>query len=663
MQRGGGERAPALPAVAEKCRQFEDCELSPPAGLEYSGGSGGCSSCSGVPQSLAGVSYRGVDRDVQKVTYCTDVEGHWHYFCNFVDLSNGLSFAESGDHRECRSAPKLVLEDDWHFVFGGDACDKGPGTIRFLQCVIALKKKHPDRVHLLLGNRDVNKMRWTSELDDDEIGRLSPESPGAYWVKPESRVRPWDYCRMEAARAEDVSEDMVSDELIRQHNTASSSARYHLKYDMGSDGEFEFRRQEIAHMSMRRAERVSDAEVVESFRDDVRTGGIMRDYLRYSELACLLGETLFVHGQIIGNQFDCCPGDAWCIQKVPDEAVDGRSGYRTVERLEEWVGELNEWAASEVADWEAHPTWRIPPTDATLEGWSARGGAGLIAYGTPATPVPSVVYCRWLEDNCMPKAFPPELSAYLSENGVRRVIVGHTPHGSCPTVIPSGDVYVIMADTSYSRCGANAAYRGDNRGDAVSDVAVQGRCCTVKGRTDAQPEPQVIDYKVPPGGGGDLHIGAMQPASASVEHPFFVKAHLPSLEGTDNRYLLCNVDGFTNTYQEVDETWVVEEFSSTENVPTNRTRTTSLTSCGEEFGHSFRGYDGEVVQHIFRRLDRDGNGWVSRQELMAACTEDYVRQALAWTYPKSSLQEAFRNLDVDNDGRITMEEFSKAVYR
>lgn len=32
-----------------------------------------------------------------------------------------------------------------------------------------LKKKYPDRVVLLVGNRDVNKMRFTSELDDSEL--------------------------------------------------------------------------------------------------------------------------------------------------------------------------------------------------------------------------------------------------------------------------------------------------------------------------------------------------------------------------------------------------------------------------------------------------------------------------------------------------------------
>ena len=30
-------------------------------------------------------------------------------------------------------------------------------------------------------------------------------------------------------------------------------------------------------------------------------GGVMREYMQLAELVCLLGPTLFVHGQLIGN--------------------------------------------------------------------------------------------------------------------------------------------------------------------------------------------------------------------------------------------------------------------------------------------------------------------------------------------------------------------------
>jgi hypothetical protein len=49
-------------------------------------------------------------------------------------------------------------------VFGGDVCDKWSGTMRLVSVLVAAKEKYPDRVFLLLGNRDVNKVRFIQEL-------------------------------------------------------------------------------------------------------------------------------------------------------------------------------------------------------------------------------------------------------------------------------------------------------------------------------------------------------------------------------------------------------------------------------------------------------------------------------------------------------------------
>jgi hypothetical protein len=55
--------------------------------------------------------------------------------------------------------------------------------------MVALKKKYPDRVVLLLGNRDINKMRFTSELADEEIENLEGQE-GPYWVPANKAVSP-----------------------------------------------------------------------------------------------------------------------------------------------------------------------------------------------------------------------------------------------------------------------------------------------------------------------------------------------------------------------------------------------------------------------------------------------------------------------------------------
>ena len=59
-------------------------------------------------------------------------------------------------------------------------------------------------------------------------------------------------------------------------------------------------------------------------------------------------------------------------------------------------------------------------------------------------------------------------SAMASRSQLPRA-AGHTPHGNCPTVIPTpvngSSVVCIMADTSYSDMSAQ-----DNRGQAVTEV-------------------------------------------------------------------------------------------------------------------------------------------------------------------------------------------------
>ena len=44
---------------------------------------------------------------------------------------------------------RLNLRPNTHFIYGGDSVDKGPGDIRLCRALDGLKKRYPDRVHLL----------------------------------------------------------------------------------------------------------------------------------------------------------------------------------------------------------------------------------------------------------------------------------------------------------------------------------------------------------------------------------------------------------------------------------------------------------------------------------------------------------------------------------
>ncbi|CAE7838930.1 unnamed protein product [Symbiodinium sp. CCMP2592] len=563
-------------------------------------------------------------RKAQRIAYVCDVEGHWDFFCNFVELCEGVKFKLPGnDGRKARTSQELELElaDGWLFVFGGDGCDKGPGTLRFLEAMVMLKRKYPSRVFLILGNRDLNKMRWTSELTPSELKRIK-EVPRAFWQSrlPGNCPTHWEYLRRTVAQEEGLNEDEVTERMIQNRNTKANKLRYMLDCDMGSVGDFEFRREELAHLLNVRKEEVTDEDVVESYERSVAPGGVMRKFLNLGQLALLIDGTLFVHGQIIGNQF---PPDqvigaddentAWSLGVVPGEE-------QREECLETWIAKINSWAASEIRDWQHRPQWEVPPKVSTFESWSQRGASELIAYGTPGTRYPTVIYCRYLTEQSMPLPLPDSMVEYLKQYGVKFVVVGHTPHGNAPTVIMHDGVTLIMGDTSFSDVKANRFFQGDNRGTAACSIEYRGHAWCVHGETD---KGQGFDYSVGPGitPGCDPLVGRFTKPTKEGKQ-FFVKAKLKNTDD-ESQYLLSHVQGFRYEYA----------VSSNAEVAT-AIEEGSVHFLSEKLLMEFLEQDVmSKIRHLFHMLDMNDDGTISMTELVVAINDPLFRRGLRSIFP------------------------------
>ena len=117
--------------------------------------------------------------------FLTDVEGNYDYFQRFVEISKVLKW-------ENDEKTSLVLKDGVTFVFGGDSQDKGIGDIRFVKALLGLKEKYGDRVIIIMGNRDANKFRFTTELGKNALEsaavRTDPDFP--YWLAKDKVVTP-----------------------------------------------------------------------------------------------------------------------------------------------------------------------------------------------------------------------------------------------------------------------------------------------------------------------------------------------------------------------------------------------------------------------------------------------------------------------------------------
>jgi hypothetical protein len=326
----------------------------------------------------------------------TDVEGRWDKLVDFCAAQDAVRL--EGD--------RLVVAPDALFVFGGDAIDRGPASRRIVSTLLAAKEAQPDRVVLLAGNRDINKMRLVRELGGHPPSRAPIE-------------------------------------IVREGPVAL--LRFIFSQTMGAREAFEQRRAEL----LLEGRSSSDEDVVESWLADLAPDGPLTRYLASLCLAHREGDTLFVHGAVTAESFLAIPGEP--------RAAD----------VDAWVARLGAFYADQVGSFVAR---ELDP--AGRPRWSA-----LVDYQAPIRGTrlnqASVVYGR-PSDELGRASLPPEaVVAALRAEGVRRVVVGHTPAGDCPAVLRDGRGFeLVLADTSYGRIETGAAVIVDGEGLEIRGVTV-----------------------------------------------------------------------------------------------------------------------------------------------------------------------------------------------
>ena len=226
----------------------------------------------------------------------------------------------------------------------------------------------------------------------------------------------------------------------------------------------------------------------------------------------------------------------------------------------------------------------------------------------------------------MPRQLESALCCKLRACGVYRMVLGHTPHGNCPTMIRSGDescpFLVAMVDTSYSDMKAP-----DNRGDAVStlDVMKDGTI-RVRGQLPQSVEGGArIEYEMPP---DPIQmrcelVGTMQPANepdgcTPTANRRFVKARLAQ----SGQYLLCHVDGYKVEYSTMSDAEARKLFKVQE-LSVRRKSITEIMVIDD--GDSLED-KAHLIEKLFEEVDSNGDGTIEATELKDALkNKPYVR--------------------------------------
>lgn len=143
------------------------------------------------------------------ILFISDIEGC--LISHFDKIPQNVSLCDENNYKEDGALYKYLNNNtDNKIAFLGDYFDKGPSAAGAIKGIHNLKTKFPDRVTIILGNRDVNKYRFAFELDtpitleDDSIfpdwenfpdlfnACVSWENKGSVW-KTNMKIENWNF--------------------------------------------------------------------------------------------------------------------------------------------------------------------------------------------------------------------------------------------------------------------------------------------------------------------------------------------------------------------------------------------------------------------------------------------------------------------------------------
>jgi len=422
------------------------------------------------------------------IGYASDVEGNLKYWNRVIEHSKVLSRNDRG---------VIELLEDGYFVYGGDTCDRGCGDLQILRELILLKKTYPLRVHLLIGNRDVNKLRFSVLTMPQVLSLL----PGCYWAGPNADI---------------------SKILQYQLKNRVDKVKWMLIHTMGSPYAFEYRRQELHNAGLV----CTDEEVAESFcsiaNPQAEELGLILQYLELAEVAVVLGDVMFVHGGIHDFNMGFVPHRRECQNAgIVGQGITEAVGVY-IKEPREWCTAINSFATAEVRDYKENIQKYMQDLAEEIElrqkailealSMSSKGegsrqlysdrelaflyesteytdprsgerckglgslllhdevsgymhpqpGSGLIQYGmglmANGASTKSVIYTSYLMNGT---ACPcSEIVAHWllharsadgeGQQPVRRLVVGHQPHADAPLTLNVAGLQTISTDSSYS---------------------------------------------------------------------------------------------------------------------------------------------------------------------------------------------------------------------
>ena len=411
------------------------------------------------------------------ISYLTDVEGDRHYLDRYVQMSKVLCFQDTTpcyDDKDRNFFPYDQCIDfcsgdsntNTQLVFGGDTWDKGGGDLYVMRQLLHFKKRYPDRVTLIAGNRDLNKLRILQEIG--MFGAQVPHHKGVNFLRGTGIVGDPDH-----------SEKIPTNAVDR--------LKWMFSRTMGSPDAFELRRYELQQeqelLNKNTKVTITDDQVVESYQQSCHPDGELGQFLEQAQLCHRQGPILFVHGGLplttnLPLESKEKNMNIWEDLFFAMPWLKDTKKKPVPVSLDEWFDELNAFMKSMVQQWK-QCIQELQDNDGTkVENpiWSEQGGynygppySQLIQYGMGMLPDksknPTVVYSGFWSNQGMPHThqilgsednqLSHVIQQFFEKSGLQLLVVGHQPQGDMPSVIrvdtsTKSPAWILCCDTSYS---------------------------------------------------------------------------------------------------------------------------------------------------------------------------------------------------------------------
>jgi hypothetical protein len=382
----------------------------------------------------------------KEIVVCADIEGDPDKFSSFIEKSD--AFNVTVDEFGCLDLS--FKQDSTMFVFIGDAIDKGIASFKIIVTLIKLKERYPDRVILLLGNRDINKLRLSWELMPSALDLSNPETK---FSLDRFRLGEWED-KFEAWIAQGKNKiDGVVVEYQHGKKPATDiilKLKWILEQTMGDPDNFDDFKQELGLKN--------DTDACLAYIMFVQR--FLYNYLLLAQMAYLDEDTgaLFVHGGLSKESFGYIP-----------ETELGKCDHRKIEiqnmaDLRLWVQELNKWAREQI-------TWGIRgnalktlPIIQYQEPTVITKANGKTGWGTPNKI--SVIHGRPWDGSYNLAGLQEDIALTLVHCGVNKLLFGHSPVGQVPVILKTDlsahhkSLFISVAtDTSVTKPARNAAIK------------------------------------------------------------------------------------------------------------------------------------------------------------------------------------------------------------